>query len=522
MSRGFAARKIGDLFVDPTNREDLATFQGLITVPITGEAALSHADFISEYNKWKKAATKKNKVYELNSAISVIRAALIVQMMTQKGIAYFVLFVKDLRILEGKLTSIPPHVVSPEHGGYVLNKATSLSERAGLKPSDILSGHRELKIAQVPDLLEEARPTAGDEAVDQMQDYLRALIAKKGTNYKIKNGAQFASLHQKYLGEWAAPIALITSQIEPKSLIPQIEENMLEGASVKKGKVIYNTNPAEALFDSLVDVSGMQIAISSKAHKGGGAAASLKGIHDTMVNKAHEFDARFWRTERNKKFKLIVDTIQNKSAIDGVLDLAVTEHILSQSDASRIKEAISSNVPGKLTQKTQRIMATYAANEMHPQYNQGKHALAAVARALCDQLNAEDYTQVAKAILNKSNVVQMMFVTGVSGPDLIAKHFQLIWPPKFDGNINFYSGKNFSATEIKGKLGFKIVKGATDAEPEPDESLQAPSLARTIINSIKQAANRAVGKVTTPGTRDKRDVKVPDKIALGRTLKPRS
>jgi hypothetical protein len=103
-----------------------------------------------------------------------------------------------------------------------------------------------------------------------------------------------------------------------------------------------------------------------------------------------------------------------------------------------------------------------------------------------------------------------------------AKHFQLIWPPKFEGKINFYSGKNFSATEIKGKLGFKIVKSAADTVPEPDESLQAPTLAQTEIKARKKAAERAVGKVTAPGTRDKRDVKVPDKIALGRPLKPRS
>lgn len=518
-SRGFAARKSGDSFVDPLNKLDEATFEQITLLPADRVAYDSHDEFVKSYTAWKKKAEKKSTVYELNSPITVIRAALIVDMQTERGAEKFVLFTKDLKTLEGKLTSIPPHVVSPQHGGYVLNKATSLSERAGVKPSDVLSGRKSFKPADVPDLLDAARPTAGDQVVDQMQDYLRALIGKKGRNYVIKDGAQFASLHQKYLGEWAAPIALITSQFDPVSQLPALEDAMLEGESIKKGKIIYNTHVSEALFDSTVDVQGAQIAISSKAHKGGGAAASLKGIHDTITQKAHEFDPKFWKKEHNKKFKLIVDTIQEQSAIDGVLTLAQAEGILSALDVSKIKTAISSGTPQAISLKTQKLMGNYAANENHPNYNQGKHALAAVARALCDKLNDEDYTDVTKAVLNKSNVVQMMFVTGVSGKDLIAKHFQLIWPPRFEGIIKFYSAKNFSATEIKGKLGFKIVSSRQESDQEPDESLKAPSLSKVELASRKKAADRAVGKIVQAGSRDKRDLKVKDIVALGREKK---
>jgi hypothetical protein len=517
-SRGFAARKPGDSFVDPNNRDDVATFDGLELLPADDISYATHDDFEAAYSKWRKKAEKKNSVYELNSPISVIRAAMIVSMTTPRGAEKYVLFVKDLKTLEGKLTSIPPHVI-PGHGGYVLNRATSLSERAGLKPSDVLTGKKMVKPNQVADLLEPARATAGDAPVDQMQEYLRALAAKKGKNYRITGGAQFASLHQKYLGEWAAPIALITSQFDPLSQLSKLEDAMLEGKSVKTGKIAYNTNVSEALFDSSVVVDGMEIAISSKAHKGGGAAASLKGIHDTIVNKHSAFGAAFWRDERNSRFKAIVDSIMNKSAIDGVLDLAADEGIMPKSDVSKIQRAIKDNTEENLTVKTQRLMADYAANENHPQYNQGKHTLAAVARALCKKLNAEDYTDVAKAILNESNIVQMMFVTGVSGEDLIAKGFELIWPPQFDGNINFYSGKNFSATEIKGRLGFKIVKGVVSAVDEPDESLTAPSLVKVDMARKKKAAERKVGKIVEPGKRDRRDPTVKDVVALGRDKK---
>ena len=519
-SRGFAARKPGDSFVDPNNRDDVATFDGLELLPSDEISYATHDDFVKAYNKWRIRAERKSSVYELNSAITVIRAAMIVSMTTPRGPEKYVLFVKDLKTLEGKLTSIPPHVI-PGHGGYVLNRATSLSERAGLKPSDVLSGKKMVKPNQVSALLEPARATAGDAAVDQMQQYLDALAARKGKNFRIEGGAQYASLHQKYLGEWAAPIALITSQFEPLSQLSKLEDAMLEGKSIKTGKILYNTNVSEALFDSSVVVDGMEIAISSKAHKGGGAAASLKGIHDTIVNKHNAFGAAFWRDQRNSRFKDIVDSVMNKSAIDGVLDLAQQEGIFPKSDVAKIQRAIKDGTEESLTVKTQRLMADYAANENHPQYNQGKHALAAVARALCKKLNDEDYTDVAKAILNESNIVQMMFVTSVSGQDLVAKGFDLIWPPQFDGSINFYSGKNFSATEIKGRLGFKIVKGIVSAVDEPDESLTAPSLVKAELAKKKKAAEKAVGKIVEPGRRDRRDLTVKDVVALGRGKKTR-
>lgn len=520
-SRGFAARKPGDSFVDPTNAQDLATFAGIETLPADDIAYDSMDQFVKAYTAWKRKAERTSTVYELNKLRSVIRAAMIISMDTPRGNEKFVLFTLDNSKMEGKLTSVPPHVVNPQHGGYVLNRATSLSERAGVKPSDVLTTGKKLyKPSEVPALLDAARAQAGDQVVDQMQAYLTALVNKKGTNFVIKDGAQYASLHQKYLGEWAAPIALITSQFDPKNQLPAIQDSMLDGEPVRLGKVEYNTNPTDTLSDSAVVVKGSKIHISSKAHKGGGAAASLKGIHETIVKNLSKFDPNFWRTKRHKRFREVVDTIIDNSAPEGVLTLAVEEQIIPATEPAKIQKLIADKSAKVSLHKTVRaLMAGYAANELHPQYNAGKHALAAIAKALCDQLNEEDYTNVAKTILSMSNIVQMMFVTGISGKDLIAKGFDMIWPPKFEGKIFFYSGKNFSATEIKGKLGFKISK--TKVVDEPDESLAAPSLTKAAIQAQKKAAELKVGKITQAGARDKRDVSVPDVVALGRAKKTR-
>lgn len=522
-SRGFAARKPGDQFVDPTNPEDLATFEGLSLLPDDGTPSFdTNQDFLEAYRNWKMETEKNRTVYELNKPISVIRSAMVVNMDTPRGLESFVLFTKDNKKLEGRLTDIPPHTV-PNQGGYVLNRATSLSERAGLKPSDVLSGKKAYSPSQVAALLDGARATAGDETVDQMQGYLTALAKKQGKDYVIKNGAKNVGLHSKYLGEWAAPIALITSQFEPISQLPELEDAMLEGQSIKGAKIIYNTNVSEALFDSSIDLKGMEIYISSKAHKGGGAAASLKGLYDTIHGKDDEFPSEFWNNPKNKKFRDIVDHIMTKSAIDGVLELAAQEQIMPKTDVPKVLDAMQrkDSDESEFSVVTQRLMADYAANKNHPKYNAGNHALAIISRKLCKKLNAENYTDAAKAILNKSNVVQMMFVTGVKGPDLIAKGFQLVWPPKFDGTIKFFADKAFSATEVKGRLGFKISKGIVDEVPEPDESLKAPSLSKVEIAKKKQEAERAVGKITAPGSRDKRDPKVKDVVALGREMKKR-
>lgn len=518
-SRGFAARTPGDAFVDPQNTSDQATFQGLELLPKDKPSYEDHESFVKAYNTWSRRS--KHTIYEINTLKSVIKAAMIIRMQTERGTEQFVLFTVDNKKTEGKLTSIPAHVVSPTHGGYVLNRQTSLSERAGVKPSDVLSSRKQYKPNQIADLLDAARPTAGDMVVDQMQSYLTAMVNKRATNFVIKDGAQYASLHQKYLGEWAAPIALIQGSFEPKSQLIPIQDNMLDGESVKQGKIEYNLSPTATLYDSSVVVKGMHVHISSKAHKGGGAAASLKSMYDIIQKNLDKFDPNFWRTKKHKQFRTIVEIINQKSAVDGVLDLAVEEGIIPASEPAKISQLIQSDSARVNVHKSVKtLMAAYAANEHHPQYNPGKHAVAAIAKRLCDELNATDYTSVAKTILSMSNVVQMSFQTGVSGADLIAKGFHLIWPPEFEGKIYFYSAKNFSATEIKGKLGFKI--SATKVVDEPDVSLQVSTPTERQKAAQKTKAERAVGKIVKRGVRDQRDPTVSDQIALGRAKKPKS
>ena len=136
-SRGFVARKPGDEYVDMTNRSDIATFTGLTLLPTEGDDYENHSDLMLSVNDFKAEA--KGKSYELNKPLSNMKAAMIVNMDTQRGPEHFILYTNNLKRLEGKLTNIPAGII-PGHGGYVMNRDVSTSERAGLKPSDIIKG----------------------------------------------------------------------------------------------------------------------------------------------------------------------------------------------------------------------------------------------------------------------------------------------------------------------------------------------------------------------------------------------
>ena len=520
-SRGFAARRPGDEYIDTTNRDDVAVFRGLTLLPPDEDAYGSHEEMILAFQQWEKTA--EGTIYDINRPQRNMLAAMIVNMDTPRGLEHYVLFTRDNRVLEGKLTNIPAGLI-PGHGGYVMNRQISTSERAGLKPSEVLTDSAPVSPNQVAGLLDAARSTAGDETVDQMQGYLKALAAGNGMGYVIKDGAKNFNLHSKYLGEWASPIGLMTGQFDPKSQMQAISDNLAGGASLSDAKISYGTNVAGELIDSTVIGKDWEIGISSKAKRGGGASASLKGLQDAMVKQADKFSPGFWSKPKNKAFKHVVEIIMGNSGVEGPLVLAQERGIITPAEYKSIRQGISRSRGEKWapTRKIATLMDDYAAFTGHPNYDPAKHAYAAVLKKLVKDLNDEDYTDTVKEILNHASIVQMYFKVDVKGPDLICKNFDLVWPPRFDGQIRFDYSKTASATEIRGgRLSFKIGKGAALTD-EPDPSLSAKVVDKAAKSAAKAAEKKqqlAVGKVVKPGEKDVRDPRVPDTVALGRAKK---
>lgn len=466
-SRGFAGRKAGDEYVNTEDPQDILVFQKLHLLPDTDiayesvdELETATRAFVESYTK-DPQKQNKTKIRYLNKANTGTKAAMVVEMHDPEDqtIHLFFYFTKNLANTSGKLTAIPADADNP---GYVLNTKASTSERFKIKPSDIVKSPAPKDIKSISGLLDPDKNTDVDAALlEQMQAVIDAFANKTAKGAVIAGGAKYKSVHDKYTGEWAAPIALITGQYEPSMLKSAMEEDLLGGQDFAKGKVSFNTNPAQTLFDSIVQVGADNVYISSKA-KGGGAAASLKGLYETLTdpNKRAKFQPEFWEDKKVQKFERIVKAIMEAPSIEGMMAVALIEKIIDKADATAIAEGWSGErnrtAKFKPTSNLQALMNTYNANKQHPDYSPTKHALAGVSRALTRKLNAEDFTPVVKEILNHAAMVQMYFNYRIKGEDLVLDHFNLVWPPVYDGKIEFFADKAFSATEIKGRLGFSI------------------------------------------------------------------
>ena len=548
-SEGFSNRTSGETYYDPKNPDVSVVFQQLILLPHAPTQAYdTNQDLQESYENWRiQSENEGNEVFEINPASKTknsTRAAVIVSMQVSDGASSgSQMFVRWTQKNTAKFSNIPATVTPqiPGFGGYKLNTAVARCSAAPIKPSDVLKGKsgQFFTPREIPELLDQAMGKGHDEVVEQIQGYLRAMATGNGKNYRITGGAKYINLHQKYTGEWAAPISLATGQIDP-SKIKELQTEMLANQNIKKSKIQYSTSSITQLFDSEILVNGYTIKISSKAHKGGGASASLEGLHKTILSPVLPFEPEFWQDEKNEQFKKIVDIIVNNSAEQGVLKLAESANlpgnkaIITQGDSENIEKLINQGKRGivldiqqtdeetkKFSPNLQRLVEDFKIRSgSRGTYNLGYHAIAAVAKSLCDILNEEDFTSVAKAVLNNSNVVQMNFDAVKQGEDVVCQAFKLIWPARFTGWVKFNSSKNFYTTGIKGKINFKITPNKNERD-EPDGAEIAPSSAEDEIEQIKQKRQEEllVGKIVKPGQRDVRDTTVPDVVALGRKRK---
>lgn len=167
-ARGFAARTPGEQFINPKDPTDIATFNGLTVFPSKGVAYPTHEELMTDFNQWKEQTD--GRVYNINEPSPRSRGVMIIDMETPRGPEHFAYFVNNVATLTGKVTSIKSGVI-PGHGGYVLHKAAAMSERAGVKPGDVLKTEQVVSIKNVANLLEPAKQKS-PELVEQMQGYL--------------------------------------------------------------------------------------------------------------------------------------------------------------------------------------------------------------------------------------------------------------------------------------------------------------------------------------------------------------
>jgi SpoVK/Ycf46/Vps4 family AAA+-type ATPase len=113
----------------------------------------------------------------------------------------------------------------------------------------------------------------------------------------------------------------------------------------------------------------------------------------------------------------------------------------------------------KLTKNLYDILQSYKSKPL-PNYKPALHLIAAIAKKVCTELNSDpNFSSTMKDLLSRSNLIQVnsnIKIVGEDKQDCQFTSFKVKYPPLFVGNIIADSSGEYSATEIKGRISFKI------------------------------------------------------------------
>lgn len=457
-SVGFPNRKHGDEFYNPKDDNDKSTFVELILWPdkqIAYENPQQRDEALQYFQD-----NVEGKVYLVNKPNNGMLGLYIVHMISGNQDEYYVRYVKNVGNVSGLMTDIPAGVKASGHGGYKYGSASAKKEAYAIKPSNVFNSEGPYDTTQIASAIQ-SKQDIPEDLKSQMVGYLSAL-ASGNKEYVMKGGDGYRSVHENYTGEFAAPIAVITDAINNNDVRQRAENALLGGESFANCKIIFPLSATEKLVDSkLVAPNGRIVGISSKASKGGGAAASLAGLHDTIVMKSSDADFQPLLKEFAPEIDMI-ETVVLNSAEQGFLILAEKHGLINDQDVAVFKQGFADSKRGKktnvndLTPALREVISKYGADTDNPRYNPIYHASAGVSRRLGSKLGEMNITECVKALLNFSTMCQIYAGTRKSGPDIQMDSFKMIWPPQYEGSVVIDTAKNFTGTEIRGKISFKF------------------------------------------------------------------
>jgi hypothetical protein len=387
----------------------------------------------------------------------------IVHMLTDAGDEYYVRYVKNITNPAGVLTAIPANLKSAGHGGYSYGSDTAQKERYSIKPSNVFTTDAPLSPEQIPAAIAKVPDGIPQDLQKQMVDYLTALAAGN-KEFVIEGGEKYRGAHENYTGEFAAPIAIIRGQVDNMDVQNRAEETLLGGQKFADCKIVFPMGVSTLLVDSFVEApNGRRVGVSSKAKTGSGAAASLEGLYKTIQDQKD--NPAFQDTLKNYPQVInFINTVVENSAIDGYLMILRQQELINQQEDQLLRDMIGNTKQGRglantfemLTPDLQKVVASYGADTDNPRYNIVYHVTAGLARQLGEKLGEMPITEAVKDILNYSTMVQIYAGTSKAGDDIKINSFKMVWPPEYDGVVKVDTAKNFTGTEIRGKISFKM------------------------------------------------------------------
>jgi len=358
------------------------------------------------------------------------------------------------------------------------DKVSGVQQRAltNLKPVGILPTNAEISVGEIPEQVQNTitgRQDLTNDIKTQVVELLSSVLS--GSAAPIQGAGTYAKSYEIDLGETAAPIALVT-----KNFLSGAWQAAEQGMNVDFGSirgVEFPNDPAEKLYDSYLIIDDENLVRVSSKDKAGGAKASVSGVVDDISKYPERYEGLF-DEKQNPGFEGLLDIVRKikepdmtivqnspnwyrNGSIAGALELGITVGIITSDQATRIVEIIDSDSQQLSPDDSDlNFLFNYKGTDdaTRPDYRVGWHLLAGVAAGAADTINKNyPIDKFFKAILERSNMVQVKTTLKRAGDGAYFSNFEVIYPPVFTGTIKLDASSNFYATRRPvGKMGFAI------------------------------------------------------------------
>lgn len=503
-SRGLSARKSGEIYarIGSDTDQDKITFHSLDFYPDVGayDSTEQMLDVLDQLE------TEMGQKFEkVNQPSARTRAFGVAAFDTYVGRRYLVKFASDIKPVRTQNTFFQTKDIP---GGFSQTDARGSKEKAGYKPSDVLT---EFKSQTPSTILAQIAAKFGEDS----DEYNAAVIIANAEQFPVlvPAGNMDFKGFRDYFCEMLQPCVLINGA--------PVRGNAAKAAEVFMGQngfsdcvVSFNTNVSGTLYDSLlVNPAGKQIKLSSKGAKG--AMASVINL----LKSARELeDAGLGDiVEPYQEIIEILKIIDDGDHNSGPLNLAIQQEMITPEEAQQVM-----TLKQYAGQKDFDIDRTDLSDNLKSIYKERtaddpskvvplNHLVASIAYKVCNEINTNtNFSDAAADILNNSAFVQMYTDAKQKGDQFIVEGFTTVWPSKLFTDVTLEAQKSYSSTSSSGgKLVFNInkePKAVPNVEQGATTDAPGPSRAGELVDYIPPRSDIKAADTT----------KAADTAALGR------
>jgi hypothetical protein len=450
-SRGLSGRKPGAVYKRGETEDDQIVFQNLTFYPEVGSYATKE-ETEAAFDQVQKQIP--HPIEKINQASNSNRAFGIAAFDTAVGTRYLAKFAAEIKPVFDANKFFQTKDIP---GGFSQADARGSKEKAGYKPSDVLTNYKK----QTPSSILEQ---IGAKFTENSPEYRAAVTIINSPKFPVSvDGANMDFKgFRDYFCEMLQPCVLINGG--------KVNGNAAKAAEIFMGRngfsdctVSFNENVSGGLYDSLlVSPEGKQIKLSSKGAKGAMASSVnlLVALRELEAAGMPEF------AENYPEVVEILKTIDKGNHDSGPLNLAVQFEIIKPAEIPQVmslaKYAGDKNFNIDNTDLSDNLKQLYKDRtaEDPSKVVPLNHLVSSIAYKVCNEINLNtNFSDAAADILNHSAFVQMYTNASKTKDGEFVLEFNTIWPSKLFTQVTLEAQKSYSSTSSSsGKLVFNINK----------------------------------------------------------------